>query len=37
MKSSTCLNEEIKLKHIVGRGLVKVSLFNEDMSLHETL
>jgi hypothetical protein len=30
-----CLDEEMKLKHIVGRGPVQVSLFNEVMSLHE--
>ena len=32
-----CLDEKIKLKRIVGRGPVKGSLFNEDLSLHGTV
>jgi hypothetical protein len=29
-----CLDEEIKLKRSMGRGQLKVSLLNEDMSLN---
>ena len=34
-RSSTCLDERIKLKYEGGGNLVKVSLFNEAMALHE--
>ena len=34
-RSSMCLDERIKLKYEGGGNLVKVSLFNEAMALHE--